>query len=214
MPDDIDVKFLTGFKKVIVDFIKRGNRVILICGGGNICREYQSTAKKINPKISPIDLDWLGIAITKINALMVKNIFGQLAEKRLLLNPTKKIKTTKRVIIGCGWKPGSSSDKDAVLAAKTFGIKTVVNLSNIVYVYNKDPRQFKDAKPKENMSWKEFRKVIGNVWKPGAHVPFDPIAAKFAQKWGQRLVVMKGNDLKNLKSFLAKKKFKGTVIEN
>jgi uridylate kinase len=212
-PDNLDLNFLKKFRKLILDYVKKGNSVILVCGGGNTSRHYQETAKLVNPQITSTDLDWVGIAATKINAELVSAVFGNWAMESILGDPTKKVKTSRPIIIGAGFKPGSSSDKDAVLAAKTFGAKTVLNLSNIVYVYNKDPKKFKDAKPQKQMNWKDFRKIVGNVWVPGAHVPFDPVASRLAQKWRMQLVVMKGSDLTNLKNFLAGKKFKGTVIQ-
>ena len=214
MPDQVDVKFLASFKREILNFVKAGNHVILICGGGSVCRKYQAAVKAVNPKVANIDLDWLGIGITKINALAVQNMFGNLAEKKLLYNPTEKIRTIKKIIVGSGWKPGCSSDKDAVLAAKTHNCKTVINLSNIEYVHDKDPHKFKSAKPLPKLTWPEFRKIIGYKWRPGANVPFDPVAAGLAQKLGLRLIIMKGSDLKNFQRFLAGKKFKGTVVES
>lgn len=212
-PDKIDTNFLSGFKKVILNYIKKGNRVILITGGGDTARNYQSAAKKVNPKVSARDLDWTGIAATKINAELVSAIFGDKAHESILGDPSKKIKSNKKIIVGAGYLPGSSSDKDAVLAAKAFGAKLVINLSNITYVYDKDPSKFKDAKPKKEMSWQEFRKIIGDKYVPGAHWPFDPVASKLAQQWKMDLVVMKGSNLNNLKNFLNNKKYKGTIIK-
>ena len=212
-PDGLDVNFLKNFRKLILDYIKKGNKVILVCGGGNTSRYYQKTAKMINPKVSSTDLDWVGIAATKINAELVSAIFGDAAYESILLVPNKKVKTNKKITVGAGYKPGSSSDKDAVLAAKAFGAKTVINLSNITYVYDKDPSKFKDAKPQKKMIWKNFLKLVGSKWVPGAHVPFDPIASRLAAKWGMELVVMKGSNLNNLNNFLSGKSFKGTVVE-
>jgi len=211
-PDKLDINFLKKFRRLILDYIKKGNKVILICGGGNTSRYYQKTTKKINSKVSSVDLDWVGIAATKINAELVSAIFGDKAYESVLGDPSQKVKTNRRIIVGAGFEPGSSSDKDAVLAAKAFGAKTVINLSNITYVYDKDPSKFKDAKPQKQMNWKEFRKIVGNKWIPGAHVPFDPVASRLAQKWGMELVVMKGSDLANLRRFLAGRVFKGTLV--
>ncbi len=211
-PQDIDINFLKKFRKVILDYTKKGNRVVIICGGGDTSRHYQRAAKKINPRVTATDLDWVGIGATKINAELVSAIFGHKAYESILTDPSKTVKTVRRIIVGAGFKPGSSSDKDAVLAAKAFGAKTVINLSNITYVYNKDPKKYKDAKPQKAMSWKNFRKIVGNKWVPGAHVPFDPVASRLAQKWKMNLVVMKGSDLNNLKKYLAGQKFKGTMV--
>lgn len=211
-PDGIDTNFLNQFKKVIVDFIKKGNRVVLITGGGNTARTYQAAAKKVNRLISSKDLDWIGIAATRINGELVSGIFGDLAYESILFDPRQKVKTNRRIIVGAGYEPGSSSDLDAVLSAKAFGAKTVINLSNITYVYDKDPSKFKDAKPQRQMDWKAFKKLVGAKWVPGAHVPFDPIATRLAEKWGMNLVVMKGSDLANLRLFLTGNNFKGTII--
>ncbi|MFA6382657.1 MAG: UMP kinase [Candidatus Buchananbacteria bacterium] len=211
-PDGLDINFLKKFKELILNYTKKGNRVILICGGGNTCRTYQQAARIVNQKVSDRDLDFIGIATTKLNAELVSAIFGEAAFESILTDPAKPVKTSCRIIVGAGFKPGSSSDKDAVLAAKAFGAKTVINLSNITYVYDKDPKKFKDAKPLKEMVWPNFLKLVGTKWVPGAHVPFDPVASKLAYQRRLKLVVMKGDNLNNLSNFLAERNFVGTII--
>lgn len=213
VPDGIDTVFLKKFKKIIAEFSKK-NRVIIICGGGNTARRYNLALRKILPKISSRDLDFMGIGVTRANALLVKNIFGNRAQDCILQNPTKILRTQKHIIIGCGWKPGCSTDKDAVLAARTYGIKMVVNLSNIAYIYNKDPKKYQNARPFSRLTWKELRKIVGDTWRPGAHVPFDPVAAKLAEKQNIELIVMNGKNLKNFKNYLEGKKYIGTRVAN
>ena len=212
-PNGIDVNFLKKFRSLILDYTKKGNKVILVCGGGNTARSYQKAARLANPKVSANDLDWVGIGATKINAELVSAIFGDKAFESILANPSKKVKTNRRIIVGAGFKPGSSSDKDAVMAAQAFGAKIVINLSNITYVYDKDPSKFKDAKAQKEMTWPAFLKLVGTKWTPGAHVPFDPVASHLARKLRMELVVMKGSDLANLKAFLSDKPFKGTIVK-
>lgn len=211
-PTTIDINFLKRFRSVILEYVRKGNRVVIICGGGNTCRDYQKAARFVNERITNRDLDWIGIASTKLNAELISGIFGDKAYESILQDPARRVPTNKLIIVGAGFEPGSSSDKDAVLAAKAFGAKTVINLSNITYVYDKDPRKYKDAQPQKQMSWKSFRKLVGNKWVPGAHVPFDPVASSLAQSWKMDLVVLKGSDLINLKKYLAGAKFRGTVV--
>src|SRR3989344_8373677 len=212
-PDGIDINFLKKFRQLILGFTKKGIRFVLICGGGNTCRNYNQAALAVNPKVKPRDLDWMGIAATRLNAELISAIFGDLAYESILANPGKAVKTSRKIIVGAGYLPGSSSDKDAILAANAFGAKTVINLSNIRYVYDKDPKKYKDAKPLKKMAWPQFRKIVGNKWIPGAHVPFDPVASRLAHKLGLSLVVMKGDDLANLKGFLSGQKFVGTIVQ-
>jgi len=211
-PKEINIKFLKKFRQLIIHYVKKGNRVVVICGGGNTCRNYQNAAKSINARISATDLDWVGIAATKINAEFVRVIFGNIAYENILINPSEKVKTNKKIIIGGGYLPGSSSDKDAVLVAKNFGAQTVINLSNINYVYDKDPNKYKDAKPQKEISWKDFLKIVGNDYVPGAHWPFDPVATRLGAKLKMELVVINGGNLPNLEKFLAGRSFIGTTI--
>jgi len=86
------------------------------------------------------------------------------------------------VLIAGGWKPGWSTDFDAVLLAKQLNVSTIINISNIDHVHDKDPKKFSDAKKIKSISWQDFRKITGNEWKAGLSLPFDPIAAKEAEK--------------------------------
>jgi uridylate kinase len=154
----------------------------------------------------------MGIASTRLNAELVRIVFGSAAHPTVIDHPTKKIVTRKRVLIGCGWQPGCSTDMDTTLMAKNLGAKTIINLSNVEYVYNKDPKKHPDAKPLEKLSWKQCRSIVGSTWKSGLNAPFDPVASRVAEKLGLKVVVMKGTDLGNLQNLLEGKPFRGTVI--
>ena len=155
-PKELDIKFLKDFRTLILNFVKKGNKVVIICGGGNTALDYQLAAKKVNSKVEAKDLDWVGIGATKINAHLVRAMFGSLAYENILDDPRKKIVSNKKIIIGAGFTPGHSSDMGSVLAAKTFGADTVINLSNIAYVYDKDPSKFKNAKNKKKWIGRHF----------------------------------------------------------
>ena len=208
-----DIEFLKKFKDLILTRVKKGEKFILVIGGGATCRQYQKAAAEV-VKLSNTDLDWLGIHTTWFNAEFVKLLFGNYVYEGVIKNPTIKIKTNKPIIVAGGWKPGCSTDNVAMLLAKNFGAKEVVNLSNIDYVFDKDPNKFSDAKKIENINWKDFRKdIVGLKWVPGANVPFDPVASALAQKLKLRVNILKGTDLQEVKNVLENKKFKGTVVE-
>jgi uridylate kinase len=206
-----DIEFLKKFRKLIVDEIKQGGRFILVVGGGATCRQYQNALKAVIPMTSE-QLDWLGIYSTQFNARFVQMMFSGIAHLEIITDPTKKIKTTKSLIIGAGWKPGCSTDTDAVYLARTYGAKEIVNFTNIDYVYDKDPRTHADAQKLEHISWKEMRKIVGDTWSPGTNAPFDPIASKLAEKLGLKVFFAEGTDLGEVKKVLQGKKFKGTII--
>jgi uridylate kinase len=210
VPEKIDTVFLREFRALIFDHISRDHRFIIVCGGGKVCREYQSAAQHVTD-ISTEDLDWIGILSTKLNAELVRSIFGDKAHDIVVNNPMETIRTSKKIIVAAGYLPGSSSDKDAILIAKNFRAKEVINMSNIDRVYTKDPRHHKDAAPINRTTWKKFLAITGDSWVPGKNVPFDPVASKLAENSGIKVIIM-GKDLKNFKKFLDGKKFLGTTI--
>ncbi len=210
-PSGIDWKFLKEFRKLILSEINKRKKIFLISGGGVTCRNYNEAANKVI-KIDPEDLDWLGIHSSRLNAHLLRTIFRKSAHPKIIKNPTIHISTKKNLIIGGGWKPGWSTDYVATKIAEEYDVKTVINLSNINYAYDKDPKKYKSAKKIKNINWKDFRKIVGNKWTPGLNAPFDPIASKKAEQLGLKVVIMNGKKLSNLKNFLNNKEFKGTLI--
>ncbi|MBL8030073.1 MAG: UMP kinase [Candidatus Doudnabacteria bacterium] len=210
-PEEIDLDFLNNFKNLLVSQIKKGNRFILITGGGKICRKYQG-ALQISSSVNHQDLDWMGIYVTKTNANFIRLLFKDYSHKKIVDNPEEKYNFREKILLAGGWKPGCSTDKDAVLIAKTYEAETVINLSNIDYLYNKDPKKHSDAKKILKSSWDELLKITGSKWKPGANFPFDPSAAKLAKELGLKVIIANGKNLKNLSNILDGKTFEGTVV--
>jgi len=211
-PEKINVSFLKKFRALILKFIKKNWRFVIITGGGKIGRVYQNAAKQIINIIDE-DIDWLGVHATRMNGHLLRVIFRKIAYPVVLDNPYKPVKNHWKVLICAGWKPGFSSDYDAVLMAERFGAKEIINASNTPHVYDKDFRKYKNAKPVKEISWENYRKLIGSRWTPGMSVPFDPIASKEAQKSKIRVFIIKGTDIENFENLLAQKKFTGTVIK-
>lgn len=210
VPDKINFVFLKNFKKLILKNLKKYNFVIF-CGGGKIAREYQTAGKKLGI-LDHYRLDKLGIAASILNANLLREIFSEKAQAEIITVPNKKINFSKPIIIGAGWQPGWSTDYDAIKIAQVNKIKTVINLSNIEYVCNKDPKKFVDARKIEKISWCDFRKIVGSKWCPGLNMPFDPIAAALAEKSKIRVIIMNGLNCNNLQNFINNKKFIGTEI--
>lgn len=212
IPDEIDVDFLKLFVSIIKEYVSMGFSFLIITGGGKICRKYNNFLKQIvNP--SNEDLDWLGISATRLNAEFIRICFGDLAYEKVILDPDFIPEINKSVIVGGGWKPGNSSDLAAIHGAKSIGAKKIINLSNIDYVYDKDPKVNPDAKPIDKISWSDFRTLFSTEWNPGANVPFDPTAAKEAESLGYEVVILNGKNIENLKNYLNNKEFIGTVIK-
>ena len=213
VPDGIDTQFLSDFRALILKKVAEGFSFYIITGGGKICRRYQAAAKEVYPALSNDALDWLGIHTTRLNGHLIRALFSDSdLHPTLIEDPTKPLETGSAIVVGAGWKPGWSTDYDAVLMARGLGAKRLVNLSNIDYVYTADPRTNPDAKPIERISWADFRKLIPEQWDPGLSSPFDPVAAKEAEALGLEIAMINGAKLDEFENCLDGKPFIGTVI--
>lgn len=213
-PEGVDVPFLKEFHHRITVWLQedKGRRVVLITGGGGPARTYQQAYRAVAASPTLERQDWIGIAATRLNAALVKAVFGDLCSDEVVTDPTAPFEWTGRVLVAAGWKPGFSTDFDAVMLAERFGARTVVNLSNIAQVYTDDPKKNPDAKPLEAVSWPEFQKIVGTEWNPGLNAPFDPVATKKAAELDLSVYVAAGGNLPNLDKILRGQSFFGTVI--
>jgi uridylate kinase len=209
-PGDIDSGFLKSFKHSLKKYLGQ-NKFLIFVGGGKIARVYQNVLLEFGAKNK--NRDWVGISISRLNAEVVKQIFSEYAYSKIITDPTKKIKTNKDIVIGAGWKPGWSTDYISVLAAKTYGVTTIINLTNVDYVYDRNPNQFPDAKPLKEIDWKSFERIVGDKWEPGLSMPFDPRASKLANQLKLKVIMINGKNLERFADFLDDKPFIGTTIK-
>lgn len=217
-PDKVNSVFLSEFLSKIRSYLTANpkDKLIFVCGGGAPARVYQQAYREVITNAEEQDSgaqDWIGIKATHINAELVKAIFGNLCKDSVVTNPTAEgVSFSGRILVAGGWKPGFSTDTDAVYLAKRFGAKLVINLSNIAKVYTDDPRKNPDAKPIDSISWADFRAMVGDEWVPGKNAPFDPIASKLAQEAGIKVICADGRNTTNTLAILNGEAFEGTVI--
>lgn len=216
VPDYPDTEFLKKFIDVVINYLEedKNRKLILVVGGGGPARVYQNAYKTVvgDEKYNNNNADWIGITATRLNAQLLKACFGDLCQNDVVYDPTIAESIDGRILVAAGWKPGFSTDTDAVLLAQKFGAKTVVNLSNIEKVYTDDPRKNPDAKPLDSISWEDFRKIVGDEWVPGKNCPFDPIASKKASESGITVICAGGKNIQNIQNILEDKDFIGTRI--
>jgi uridylate kinase len=214
-PDKVDEAFLRDFRALIGDVLQRDRerRFIFVVGGGGPARAWQGAYRNIlGDRGTDGEADWIGVMATRLNAQLVKAVMGDWCPQEVVIDPTGVEALSGRVLVAAGWKPGFSSDYDAVLLAEKFGAREVINLSNIERVYTGDPRKDPAATPIDAIGWADFRAMVGEEWTPGKNVPFDPVASRHAANTGLRVICAAGRNLENLKKILAGEPFLGTLI--
>jgi uridylate kinase len=215
VPGGIDTEFLIAFNQFIRKQVsEKKRRFFLIVGGGTTARTYiDGAANVIGHTITDEDKDWLGIHATRLNAHLVRVIFRDIAHTHVIKHYEIIRKVDEPVVVAAGWKPGWSTDYDAITLCQDYGISTAINMTNIDQVYDKDPKKFPEAKPITKMSWDKYCAMAGDKWIPGMNLPFDPIASKLARDLGVVVKILNGKNLENLAKALDDQPFIGTTIK-
>jgi len=213
----IDVSYLKKLKTLILSEAKKGKRFIIVAGGGRTARVYQKAISKM-PGMTKNDLDWIGIHALTVNSHLIRLLFKgysylEVLTKEPSASDIQRLKNSKwSVFVSSGWEPGRSTDDDAIHLAKKFGAKDLIDAGDISFVYDKDPKLAKNAKPLPRLSWKKYKKLIPAVWIPGMATPFDPVASRAAEKYKIAVKILNGKDINNMKKAIQGKPFRGTLI--
>ncbi|MBT3272044.1 MAG: UMP kinase [Spirochaetales bacterium] len=213
-PDEIALDFLKSFRDLVTEYLKEDDsrRLILVIGGGGLARKYQSAYREISSQSTNDEADWIGIGATKLNARLVKGVFQEFCLDEVVSDPTDVPAFTGRILVASGWKPGFSTDYDAVLLAERFGASVLVNLTNIPKVYTADPKADPNAQPLDEVTWADFRKITGDEWVPGKNTPFDPSAAKKGSEMKLTVISVLGTNLNNFRKVLFGGDYVGTTV--
>ncbi len=209
----INTDFLKELNVFIREQVAKGRRFFLVSGGGKLARTYRDAGKTIVGSLTSEDLDWLGIHVTRLNAHLLRTIFMDIAHPRIINDYDKKLFNWKEpVVIASGWKPGWSTDYCMVKVAQLYGAQIMINLSNIDWIYDKDPNKYKDAKIIKRLTWEDCEEIVGKKWTPGLNTPFDPVATELAKRLRLTAIVANGHDFENFRRIIEGEEFKGTVI--
>lgn len=211
VPREIDYVFLRRFVQ-LARTLARQYRLIIFTGGGAVARTYQAGLRKIQPQISRESLDWVGIAASRLNAQLLVQSLGNLVQPEIITDPRVKLNWRRPIWVGAGWKPGRSTDYDAVRVAVENKVSRVFNLSNIDYVYSRDPRRFKSAVKFTELSWSAYLRLVGRTWQPGLQTPFDPVASQLAQKHRIEVAIVNGKNLSAVRQAVLGQSVRGTLI--
>lgn len=211
----LDRTYLTHVARCLVRLAQQGLHSIVVVGGGYPARWYQREAQALGVE-DPAALDWIGIRATHLNATVLWALLGKegarvasiVGKSRITLKDLREAD----ILVAGGEKPGQSSDAVAVRLARLAGVTLVVNASNIPYVYDQDPATHPSARAFASLRWDTYLSLIPSTWQPGLSTPFDPTAAKEAQKAGIRVAILNGKNLRSLEAALRGMPFEGTLL--
>ena len=213
VPEKVDFKFLKNFVKTLRKHYRKW-KFVIVCGGGSIARKYIEVLKHEH-KAGEKELSLAGIRVTRLNALLLMELFGKEANDSL---PTtmKSVKNDlrKNNIVVCGalrYTEKSTSDGTAAKLAHFLGSE-FINMTNVKGLYSANPFTNKKAKFIPWESWKKFDERANNMkYHSGQHFVLDQKAATMIHKDKIKTYII-GQDVKNIDKILSGKKFIGTLI--
>lgn len=212
------------FKKyidVVAKLWREGHKILVVCGGGKVCREYQRIGKSLGADADL--LDWIGIISTHLNtSAFVAGLVGtsevnkkvhwvKLKPEREAIKEAKK-HFGKKIVVAAGYEAGHSTDYDSAIFAEAVGADLLINASNIDGVYTSDPKRDPKARKLKQLTYDEFIKIIKkNVQAPGEYRLFDLPAAKIVKRTKIKTIIIDGRYPKEILRAV-KGRHKGSVV--
>lgn len=188
------------YAKVIKQLHADGHELVVVCGGGKPARYFIETSKKL--KASSKIQDNLGIKSTHINALLLLAALGDLADNNRIYQRGSdlKFKQKGKILVGGGYKPGSSTDYRTVIFAGKIGADLIINATDVDGVYTKNPKLHDDAKKLTTLTCLRLEEIIKeNIRQvPGEYGLFDLKGVRLAKKLGIPIVIINGTDPEEL----------------
>ena len=200
-------------EKHLLDFIGRMRKeegYALVVGGGPIARDEISILRKLGAK--EYYLDVMGIQATRLNATMVSLALGNLMEvPKSIDEAVRQMNLNKRVIMG-GTEPGHTTDAVTLLLAEALNRDTVVNVTNVDYLYDRDPK-VKGAKKIERISYSSAIKMIASEKRgAGENFPLDILSINIARRSNIKIKMVSFRDTSNAFNAIEGRKFRGTTV--
>ena len=188
------------YAKVVKQLHDDGHELMVVCGGGKPARYFIETSKKL--RASQRIQDNLGIKSTHINALLFMAALGDLADKNRIYQRGSDLryKQEGKVLVGGGYKPGSSTDYRTVIFAEKMEADLIINATDVDGVYTKNPKIHYDAKKIPTLTCQRLEEIIKENTRqvPGEYGLFDLKGIRLAKKLDIPIVIINGTDPEEL----------------
>jgi len=176
-----------------------GHEVGIVVGGGPTAREYIGTARELGA--NEIELDQLGIAVTRLNARLLIAALDDRAAPTPLEAHDRAREAIRRgdIPVMGGTAAGHTTDAVATALAEYTDADLLVYATSIDGVYSADPKTDSEATKFDRLSPAELVDVVGEIEiKAGSNAPVDLLATKLLQRSGLRAIVLDGTEPENV----------------
>lgn len=209
---DLDPDRVRGHATVIED-LAADHAVCVVTGGGRVARQYIEAGRELGG--NEMELDQLGIAVTRLNARLLVVALGDRAAPTPPQN-TEAAKTALRrgdVPVMGGTVPGHTTDAVSAALAEHVDADLLVYATSVDGVYSADPRADDGAERYPQLSAGELVEVISGIeMSAGASTPVDLLAAKLIERSDMRAIVLDGSNPAHIVDAVLEGEHTGTDI--
>lgn len=199
------------YLKNFIDIMKNEKKYAIVVGGGKIARERITLLREMGA--SEYHLDKMGIQATRLNALTVSLALGNAMDIPISID--KALETLEiygKVVMG-GTEPGHTTDAVSLLLAEAYGASRVVNVTDVDYIYDRNPK-LEGAKKLESLSYEGILELLSKEARnAGQNFPMDILSINIARRSHIEIDIVSFKNKENLENAIKGKKFEGTVIK-
>jgi uridylate kinase len=210
----VNVIYIKKLLKLIKDYVGV-YKFIIVVGGGYASRLYTQPAREIikNNEV----LDEIAIAITRINAMIVKDILSELnvyPNVATSLDELRAATKSSEIVLMGGLLPGMTTDAVAVLASEVVNGKVMINIGNGSYVYDRPPSQ-KGAKKLEKLDHNRLVEIASryDTREADATFIFDLVASKLAKRANMEIRFV-NDDIDQLRLAMINERHSGSIVRD
>jgi uridylate kinase len=212
-PEGTEVDFINSLA-VLLRRLCNENKLYVVVGGGSLARKYITIARNLGA--NEIDLDYIGIAATRLNARLLITALGEFAYPMPAETYDEALLQAKKfaIVVMGGTHPGHTTDAVAVMLGEYVGAEKFINATSVDGVYTADPKQDPKAIKLDKLTPDKLMEITAqSTYKAGPHIVIDPLAAQVIKRSGITSYVLDGRDLEALENAIIGKPFNGTIIE-
>jgi len=172
-----------------------GHEVGIVVGGGPAAREYIDAARSLGA--NEIELDQLGVAVTRLNARLLIAGLGERAAPSPISDHDRAKEVLRRgeIPVMGGTVAGHTTDAVATALAEHVDADLLVYATSVPGVFDADPSQHDDATKLSELTPGELVDIVSSIeMAAGSNAPVDLLATKLLQRSKLRATVIDGTD--------------------
>lgn len=210
----VNVDYLKKFASLIERKTAEGKKIAVVVGGGRIAGIYASAGRDL----TGVEFygDKMAIEITRVNARLLITALGGAAFPKVIRDFDDAVQAFSLGLIpvGAGLLEGVTTDTIATVIAERLHASHIINVSNVDYVYDSDPKFNPNAKKLESMTHSELANLTHqtDTRKARANIVFDSVAAKLAARSGKPIYFVGGRKLEEIEKAIDGKPIQGTIV--